>query len=414
MVMREKNEIEVSEPNSLTRIVDKENGITISQFEGEINPEDDSLIPVPDNLASYVSVALQGVPGLATNAINYSTLNNTLYTVSFNGRNVLPEELYTKGNGHLISNLKGDGSHWGKQTDIDSFNTDFAKNVTVASSVFAVAAVATSMYYMKNINDKLAGLEETTRSILEFLENDKQSQVEADLELLREIADNMDAIKENEDLMQIKLTQFAAVQRDTKKNIRFYRKQINSALRLYTSQNKKKKQHHSFNKLRSEYEYYRFCLVEYAISKLIEIQLTEGYSAEELNTARDELKELNEKHQELNKHLRSKIRDYHFGKIQAKALKGLSSSLDFLGNVVYDTPLGKTELDETLISLGHKSGTVTRKKANRVTNKVLTEEDNSLVDPVIHSINMIKATYNNKLEYIQSEDGAFLKVAAGI
>ena len=49
---------------------------------------------------------------------------------------------------------------------------------------------------------------------MEFLENDKQSQVEADLELLREIADNMDAIKENEDLMQIKLTQFAAVQRD--------------------------------------------------------------------------------------------------------------------------------------------------------------------------------------------------------
>ena len=85
-----------------------------------------------------------------------------------------------------------------------------------------------------------------------------------------------------------------------------------------------------------------------------------------------------------------------------------------MGNVVYDTPLGKTELDETLISLGHKSGTVTRKKANRVTNKVLTEEDNSLVDPVIHSINMIKATYNNELEYIQTEDGAFLKVAAGM
>ena len=32
----------------------------------------------------------------------------------------------------------------------------------------------------------------------------------------------------------------------------------------------------------------------------------------------------------------------------------------------------------------------------------------------MYSINMIKATYNNKLEYIQSEDGAFLKVAAGI
>lgn len=235
MVMREKNEIEVSELNNLTRIVDKENGITISQFDGELIPDEESLIPVPDNLASYVSVALQGVPGLATNAINYSTLNNTLYTVSFNGRNVLPEELYKKGNGHLISNLKGDGSHWGKQTDIDSFNTDFAKNVTIASSVFAVAAVATSMYYMKNINDKLADLEETTRSILEFLETDKQSQIEADLELLREIADNMETIKENEDLMQIKLTQFAAVQREAKRNIRFYRKQIHSSLRTYTS-----------------------------------------------------------------------------------------------------------------------------------------------------------------------------------
>lgn len=412
--MSEKNEIAVSELNNLTRIVDKENGITVSQFEGELLPGDGTLIPVPDNLASYVSTALQGVPGLATNAVNYNALDRTLYTVSFNGRNVLPEELYKKGNGHLISNLKGDGNHWGKQTDIDSFNTDFAKNVTVASSVFAVAAVATSMYYMKNINDKLADLEETTRSILEFLENDKQSQIEADLELLREIADNMDAIKDNEELMQIKLAQFAAVQREAKRNIRFYRKQIHSSLRTYTSKNKKKKQNRSFNKLRADYEYYRFCLVEYAISKLIEIQLTDGYSADELDTAREELKNLNEKHQELNKHLRSKIRDFHFGKIQAKALKGLSSSLDFLGNVVYETPLGKTELDEALISLGHKSGTVTHKKASKATNKVLTEEDNTLMDPVIHSIKMIKATYNNQLEYIQTDDGAFLKLAAGM
>ena len=412
MVMRNKNEIEVATLNNLTRIVDKENGITISQIDGEVIPDDESLIPVPYNLASYVSVALQGVPGLATNAINYSTLNNTLYTVSFNGRNVLPEELYKKGNGHLISNLKGDGSHWGKQTDIDSFSTDFAKNVTIASSVFAVAAVATSMYYMKNINDKLADLEETTRSILEFLETDKQSQIEADLELLREIADNMETIKVNEDLMQIKLTQFAAVQREAKRNIRFYRKQIHSSLRTYTSNNKKKKQNRSFNKLRADYEYYRFCLVEYAISKLIEIQLTDGYSADALDIAKDELKNLNEKHQELNKHLRSKIRDFHFGKIQAKALKGLSSSLDFLGNVVYETPLGKTELDEALISLGHKSGTVTHKRADKATNKVLTEKDNTIMDPVLQSIKMIKATYNNELEYIQTNDGAFLKLAA--
>lgn len=83
----ENNNNIASERNNLTRIVDKESGITISQFDGKLQVEDDSLIPIPNNLASYGSTALQGVPALATNAVNYDTLDRTLYTVTFNGRN---------------------------------------------------------------------------------------------------------------------------------------------------------------------------------------------------------------------------------------------------------------------------------------------------------------------------------------
>lgn len=397
-----------------SEVIDKsleDYGVQIKPFDKRTTNVGKTIIPVSKDLASNLSVALQRAPEIASNVVAHDALSKTAYTITFDGKNVMPEQLWQKSNGSFISNLKGEGNSWGKQTDINVLDNSTAMSATVASSVFAVAAVATSMYYMKNINDKLAELQEETKSILEFLENEKQSQIETDMTLLKELADNMEAIKGNPSMKQIKMNQFSAIQREAQKNVRFYEKQIRSSLEKYIHE-KKSKKNRPLGKLKSDFEYYRICLFEYAISKLIEIQLTDTYEASQLARVKKELEDLSEGHKDLIYRIVSRINGHHKRTIEAKALRGISSSLDFMGDVVRATPLRRTDLDEAFDSLGDKSGNVIRHRTKRITDQIATKEDGKLIDPVIQSIRRINATYNKPLELVCDGEEAVIKIRA--
>lgn len=136
--------------------------------------------------AAQISAAVSEVPTLLTNTVLAGTLDKTAYTITFEGKAILPGELFQKKNGSYISNLKGDGGKFGKQTDINPIDNSAAKTAVLASSVFNVAAMATLQYYLKNINDKLNKIQKTTEYVLNFIEQDKQSRIESDLEILRD------------------------------------------------------------------------------------------------------------------------------------------------------------------------------------------------------------------------------------
>lgn len=409
--MDDKNEI-VAANTELAEILKEEYGVEITPYEGKLSKTSRTLIPVPKDVAAELSVVTSSFPTLAANAAANDALSKTAYAITFNGKDVHPEQLWQKKNGNFISNLKGENGHWGKQTDVNVIDNTATQGAMVASSIFAVAAMATSMYYMKNINDKLADLQETVQDVIAFLENDKQSQIETDMDTLRDIANNMQTIKANKDLKQVKLQQFSALQREAKKNVRFYEKQLKASLDRYTANKKDKKEKSALQKLKKEYFYYRICLLEYAISKMIEIQLTDSFSEAQLQNARSEIGKMSDKHKSMNNELITEMYGHHLGSLEAKAMKGLSNSLDFMGGVVRATPLGKTELDEALIKLGKQSGDVVKKRTKRQVDQVLTREDYGIIDPVVDSIRQMESTYHKPLELVRDGDETFICVPA--
>ena len=114
----------------------------------------DHKIPIDKDDAIRLSSMLSATPILVTNRIINNQVKG-LYSITANGENVLPNMLSQKNNGSYISNLKGNGKGFGKQADINPFDSSVVNAATLASSVFAVASVATSQYYLKNIDDKL-------------------------------------------------------------------------------------------------------------------------------------------------------------------------------------------------------------------------------------------------------------------
>lgn len=398
--------------NDMVDILKDQYGIEIYSFDHELDIARNDLIPVPNNLMAEMSVAVSKVPTLKANEMADEALRQQAYRITFKGKDVRPDQLWQKKDGSFISNLKGKGNELGKQTDITALDNAATQSAMVASSVFAVASMATGTYYMKNIDDQLAELKTTTKNILDFLEHDKQAGIEADMKLLSELASNLEEIKSNPDLKAVKINQFSKIQREALKNIRFYEKEIGVSLDDFNTKKKLgQKVNPSVERLRQQYYYYRICLQEYSITKAMEIQLTNNFEETPILRAREEVEKLSGRHKELSNKILSDVYDKHFGAMEAKALKGIAASLDFMSGIIEKTPLGKkTEIDEKLAQMSEKAGEATKHKAKEAADRIVDRGDYGLIEPVVDNLKKMEDMVTGEIEYICQGEKAYLRV----
>jgi len=392
----------------------EEYGIGVSEYR-RAKPTKDSCvrrIPVADSLRDEFSVIASRLPELAINRMSEKALSKPLYEITIKGRDVLPDQLYQKKNGALMSNLKGEGNKFGKQADIHAVENTKEQLTLAVSNVFAVAAVATQMYYMKSIDDKLEDIQEMVKDILGFLESSKQSQVEADLGILKDIATNMEHIKESKDLKQFKMVQLSSVQRAAKGNIIHYNNEIKMAIDKYMANKTNiKKSRSQIGVLRKQYYYYRTCLQEYALSKLIEIQLTDSYEPEYLAATNEEVQGYALMHKNTVTRLLEDIYGYQLDRVSSKALLRAASTFDLLGQAIEKSPLSKTKLDEKLYEMGLASEEVINRRVRRVSDQILDENDLAIMDPFTENLQMLEDIANNNLRLVVGEQEAYLEVA---
>ncbi len=162
-----------AQDNTFIDILHSEYGIDVAQCEDIDLQDADKYILLKDR-ATELAPLIEQFPSLGTAIENYHLLGQTAYSITFNGQNVLPDQLFQKSNGAFLSNLKSEtGVGFGKQTDISPLDFKGAQVKNWASAVFGLASAATATYYLKNIDDKLNALQDATRNILGFLEADK-------------------------------------------------------------------------------------------------------------------------------------------------------------------------------------------------------------------------------------------------
>ena len=389
----------------------KEYGITVSKYSAsDSHGREGRKIPVNQDVLDDVSIITSRIPEIMANKKAQQILKRPVYAITFNGRDVMPDQLYQKKNGSLISNLKGEGKNWGKQADITSVDTSGAQMDLAVSNIFAAASIATSMYYMKSIDDKLKDIQESVKTILHFLETDKQSQVKADLGILQEIAEHLPEIKSNPDIKQMKLNQLSALQREAKKNIQFYKMQVESLIRKYTSNKTNIQKRKSLtDELQKKYFYYRVCLQENAFSKLVEIQLTESFSPEYLATVREEVEFDEAAHKGVVTRLLEDIYGCHMDRPSSKALLRASSAFEFLGHAAEKTPLSRTSLDEKLYGAGLASEHIINRRLKNASNQILGRDYLELLDPIVDNIKAVEEMASNEVRLIVDNGDAYLE-----
>lgn len=229
------------------------------------------------------------------------------------------------------------------------------------------------------------------------------------MEILQDIADNMKAIKENASLKAMKENQLSNIQRDAKANIHFYGKRVNEQLSKYTSSSRKDKKH--YEQLRKDYMLLQFCLQEYSVSRLLEIDLTNNYSQDQLQKTRQEIEDLSQSYKDLNRTLRHEISEHFLWKKPQNVIPVLASGAVYgIGEVVKKTPLGDTGLDEKLIAVGEHGFDRLDRREERHTAKVLNDKKGILLDLFSQKLHLMEKVCYEPVELIYDGDDAYLKI----
>lgn len=205
------------------------------------------------------------------------------------------------------------------------------------------------------IDQKLDEIKAQTQKILNFLEIEKESEIEADIETLSAIFAKYKYNWENEQFVESNYKSALDIQRTARKNIISYARYVSEALskrNLLVSQTQVNKK---LNELLKLFKYYRMSIYVFAMSSLAELILGGDFREENIEMAKDELTKISEKYGEMYGLSVSALEGLSESSVKINILKGLGSTSRTVGKAIGQIPvISRGQLDEFLSDKGQK------------------------------------------------------------
>lgn len=228
---------------------------------------------------------------------------------------------------------------------------------TITSS--AVMPINPAMIIMAamlvSIDKKLDKIQETQQHILSFLEQDKQAEMQANLNILGDI---LEGYKHNWDNDQYKTNHHIKVldiKQSSEKNAIFYQSQIAEAIQHLPTIHLEQAVNDAVKKLTGLFHHYRMALYLYAYSSFLEVMLLENFREEYLSQVSDKVKENSTHYQNQFEKCRDMIKSYSSASVEKQVIGSLGTASKALGKLIAVSPLlSKGPVDEWLQSSGNK------------------------------------------------------------
>ena len=277
-------------------------------------------------------------------------------------------------------------------------------------SSFSIAAVVTNQYYLTKINNKLDAIEKKVNEILRFLEINKESQLWADGEFLKETSNNIQFIIEDDSYRQATLTSIQSIRRSSLANIKLYYEQLFDLKKLLDLKDNDKKATENLDKYKgylpkfwySVYLDERFLQQVIVEMKKIINMFSKGYEviSNEISQYIDAVKALKA------------------NEVPAKMMKEVGKILEITSIPVFN-PLafwGAKSLGVVLDTGGDYLEKIEKSKKETKKQEVIKELERIIkpysdLEPLnfqMESVQNISNIYNKKLEVIITEDAVYL------
>lgn len=315
--------------------------------EGQLSSQPSYYVPIAQ-LSTLGSAVASVIPVL--NKITMST-------------NLNVSGLYQLANAAVGDTLKvaADGNYWAslrtaantskfvklKAAGPISSTSKIASGINPATLMMAVALFA--------IERVLGNISETQAQIVSFLQNEKESEIEADIITLTDIITKYKYNWDNERYIASNHKMICDLQRTARKNMISYQKAVADMLSQKKFLIADGKVNSTHNDLLKKFKYYRLSLYIFSLSSLVEIMLSGNFLEANIKQSVDEIEKNSKEYRNLFTQCSRHLEKLNNASVQKNLLKGVSSASNAVGKFIGSIPKVKDgQVDEFLIGAGEK------------------------------------------------------------
>lgn len=315
-----------------------------------------------DARSTLESKGIMSVPiaELSTLGAAVSSLIPTLNTVT-QTTTISADGLYTLANAGVGDVLKvaKNGNFWGAFKTADGASKfaqlQAAGPITATTQTAAALNPATIMMAVAlfSIEQELGKIETMQKQILSFLEIEKESEIEADVETLMGIIRKYKLNWDNEHFVASNHKMVLDIQRTARKNMNAYQKKVAEVIgkkQFLVAQTSVKQ---VFSDLEKKFKYYRLSLYTFSLASLMEIMLSGNFKEEYVTGIKDEIREMTEVYRSLFEKSSGYLEKLGTSALEANLLKGVGTAGKAVGKFIGCIPLIKEgSVDEFLQDSG--------------------------------------------------------------
>lgn len=297
---------------------------------------------------------------LATLGAGVSSLLPALRTVTQTAT-IHTSGLYRLANAAVEDTLKvaKNGNFWGalKTADGVSKLAQLQAVDPITVSTQSVAAINPVMMMMAvalfSLEQKLGEIEKMQKQIISFLEIEKESEIEADVEMLSNILSNYKLNWDNEHFVASNHKLVLDIQRTARKNMNGYQKKVAEVLnskKLVVVQNQINS---TLQDLQKKFKYYRLSLYTFSMASMLEIMLSGNFKEEYISGIKEEIEKLSSDYRDLFEQCSIYLEKLSGISIETNVLKGIGAASKAAGKFIGSIPLVKEgKVDEFLQDSG--------------------------------------------------------------
>ncbi|MCB6309760.1 hypothetical protein LI216_08615 [Mediterraneibacter glycyrrhizinilyticus] len=279
-------------------------------------------------------------------------LRKVTQTTTFNTQGLY--QLANAGVGDTLKIAKN-GNFWGAFKTADGSSKfaqlQAAEPLSTTSTAVMPIDPATMMMAVAlfAIEQQLKGIEEKQKQILSFLEIEKESETEADVEILSKMITTYKHNWNNEHFIASNHKRVLDIQRTARKNMLSYKKKVAELLdskKLIVAQAKVKS---TLSDLQKKFKYYRLSLYTFSMASVVEIMLSGNFKEAYIADVKTEIKKFSLEYRDLFTECSMYLEKMASGSVEANVMKGIGVASKAVGKFIGSIPVVKEgQVDEFL------------------------------------------------------------------
>lgn len=334
-----------------------------------------------------------------------------------NIKKIMEQNPKTSGNLYRITNLgKNDSlkamrdgkTFWGSIKKSDGTSTMAKLKEVNPNNVIALDPTVMMMSVsLAGIEQELGEIKELSKKIFSFLEHEKESEIESDLEILNRSISDFRFNLEDEKYLVNNHKQVMDIKRTANKNMLFYKKEIKDDLskdKLFTTNNS---MNSIIDDIQKKFRYYRLSLYIYSFSTFMEILLLGNYKNDYLLNKKKELDELDNEYSAVFNNALEYVKKNANKSLEGNVLSGLGSAGKAIGNLAEKVKI--KNVDNWL----NKKGDNLKQSSQNIKDDFAAKFDDmkeSNSNPFINQIEKVDCIYNKTKEIYFDNENIYLEM----